>query len=155
MSEDTRCHIAPEPIEAPEPQREQRRRDLVREEAVRLGRLAQLQGGPDGRGGLPRGRRGVRAAPEPARLPGAMMKRKVTFRRNSSGAVELVDDSWPAELDIAQELLDQAAEGFLLIEGDEISIRATRSTARYRRVGSGGTVPPGCVRFELHGEVAR
>jgi len=37
------CHVAPEPIEAPEEQREQRRRDLVREEAVRLGRLAQLQ----------------------------------------------------------------------------------------------------------------
>ena len=44
---DTHSHVAPEPIEAPEPQREQRRRDLVREEAVRLGRLAQLQGGPD------------------------------------------------------------------------------------------------------------
>ena len=43
----TNSHIAPEPIEAPEPQREQRRRDLVREEAVRLGRLAQFQGGPD------------------------------------------------------------------------------------------------------------
>ena len=41
------CHVAPEPIEAPEEHREQRRRDLVREEAVRLGRLAQLQGGPD------------------------------------------------------------------------------------------------------------
>ena len=31
------CRIAPEPIEAPEPQREERRRDLVREEALRLG----------------------------------------------------------------------------------------------------------------------
>jgi hypothetical protein len=37
---DTRCHIAPEPIEAPEPQREERQRDLVREEALRLGCIA-------------------------------------------------------------------------------------------------------------------
>jgi len=47
MTDDTHSHVSPEPIEAPEEQREQRQRDLVREEAARLGRLAQLQGGPD------------------------------------------------------------------------------------------------------------
>ena len=34
------CSIAPEPIEAPDPQREERRRDVVREEALRLGEQA-------------------------------------------------------------------------------------------------------------------
>jgi predicted nuclease with RNAse H fold len=42
---DTRCHVAPEPIEAPEPQREERRRDLVREEALRPGTKAMLRRG--------------------------------------------------------------------------------------------------------------
>ena len=58
---ETNAHIAPEPIEAPEPQREQRKRDLVRQRALAWGwrvMTADPAGGPSS---LPAFRAGVEA----------------------------------------------------------------------------------------------
>jgi len=58
---DTHSHIAPEPIEAPEPQREQRRRDLVRQRAIAWGWRVMVADPAFGPSSLPAFRAGVEA----------------------------------------------------------------------------------------------
>jgi len=58
---ETNAHIAPEPIEAPEPQREQRRRDLVRQRAMAWGWRVMTADPAGGTCSLPAFRAGVEA----------------------------------------------------------------------------------------------